>query len=553
MGARDVFTFLVGGQAGQGVKSAAGAVSEVLAGLGRETFQLDDYQSLIRGGHSFSVVSSSTGRISSHHARANLIVALDARSYEEHRDDLADGGVLVRNEDEVEDGDGVGAPITSAAQDFPRPMLRSGVSAVAVLCSALGMDEDGLAETIARVYPKDSENNVAYGKAVYDAVNGEIGGRFELEGDGRARTLLAGSQAICLGAAAAGLDVYIAYPMTPASPLLHFLSKHDRDLDVVTVHPESEIAVANMALGCAMTGARAMVGTSGGGFALMEEAFSLAGMSESPCLFFLGQRSGPATGVPTYTEQGDLRFALHGGHGEFARIVASPGDVAEAFHLSGELLDLAWRFQSPAVLLTDKHLSECTATAEIDLDAVPWAEPAAHDGGPYKRYADTENGVSPLLFPPSSEMIKWTSYEHDELGITTEEAGMTARMHDKRQRKTEALAEHAKSLHTVNRFGDKGPIIFTYGSTTMAVREAVRDAGLEARVVQPVYLEPFPIWQLDEYRGERVAVVEASVGGQFAKLLEEKVGVSVGRVVRRYDGRPFDPEELAGELREAWA
>lgn len=551
MAAQELFTFLVGGQAGQGVKSAAAGASAILAGLGRETFQTDDYQSLIRGGHSFSIVSSRPGPVSGRYRKADLIVALDARSYEEHRDELTDGGVLVRNSDEVEEGEGIGAPITSLAEDYPRPLLRSGVAAVAVLCSALGMDEDALAETIERIYTKDSENNVAFAKAVYGSVNEDLGGRFELEGDGKKRTLLAGSEAICLGAAAAGLDVYIAYPMTPASPLLHFLSKRDEELSVVTLHPESEIAVANMALGCAMTGARAMVGTSGGGFALMAEAFSLAGMSESPCLIFLGQRPGPATGVPTYTEQGDLRFALNAGHGEFARIVASPGSVAESFLLAAELLDLSWRFQSPAVLLTDKHLSECTATADIDLDSAAWAEPVMHEGGDYRRYADTENGVSPLLFPPSAEMIKWTSYEHDELGVTTEEADMTARMHDKRQRKAEALEEHLKSVRTVNRVGEKGPVVFTYGSSAMAVHEAARSGGLDLRIVQPIYLEPFPIWELEEFRGEDVVVVEASAAGQFARLLREKIGVKTSSIVRRYDGRPFEPTELAEELEKA--
>jgi len=551
MAARDVFTFLVGGQAGQGVKSAAGGASEILAGLGRETFQLDDYQSLIRGGHSFSVVSTAPGPVSSHYGRADLIIALDAPSYEEHRDQLAENGILVRNSDEVPDGEGIGAPITSLAEHYSRPLLRSGVSAVAILCCALGMDDEELSATIARIYPKDSKNNVALAKSVHEAVSGDVGGRFRLDGDGKRRTLIAGTQAMCLGAAAAGLDVYIAYPMTPSSPLLHFLSTHDDDLSVVTVHPESEIAVANMALGCAMAGARAMVGTSGGGYALMEEAFSLAGMSESPCLFFLGQRSGPATGVPTYTEQSDLRFAIHAGHGEFARAVASPGDVAESFRLAAELLDLAWRFQSPTVLLSDKHLAECTVTAEVDIDGAPWAEPIAHEGGDYARYAETKDGVSPLLFPPSDEMIKWTSYEHDEAGITTEEAGMVVRMHDKRQRKTEALAEAVRSLRTVNRFGDSGPVVLTYGSTTMSALEAVRAGGLDVRVIQPVYLEPFPSWELNELRGERVVVVEASAGGQFAKFMSEKAGVNVAAVIKRYDGRPFEPTELAREIETA--
>jgi 2-oxoglutarate ferredoxin oxidoreductase subunit alpha len=360
-----------------------------------------------------------------------------------------------------------------------------------------------------------------------------------------------GNQAIALGAVAAGLDVYLAYPMTPATTILHFLAEHDRELGVTVMHPESEIAVVNIAIGAAAAGARAMVGTSGGGFALMEEAFSLAGMAEVPLLCVLSSRPGPSTGVPTYTEQADLRFAVNPGHGDFPRIVASPSSISEAYTLTAEVMSLVWRFQTPAVLLTEKHLSESRMTVDIDVEGAAWAEPLIHDGGGYRRYLDTKDGVSPLLFPPSKELINWTSYEHDELGITTEEGPVIARMHDKRERKAGTITKHLKGMRTVNQFGDSGPIIFTYGSTTLSVLEALRAGGIDATVVQPIYLEPFPVWEFEHHQGTRPIVVEQSASGQFANLIREKTHIEPAAVIKRYDGRAFDPVELADDLKHA--
>jgi 2-oxoglutarate ferredoxin oxidoreductase subunit alpha len=552
---RDVFTYLVGGRAGEGVKKAASAAANHLAGMGRHVFQMDDYQSLIRGGHNFSVVSSSARPVTSQYVRADLVVALGALSYELHRGDLADGGALVRNSDAVPEGDGVGLPLSSLASRLPRSELRVGVAGPAVFAAAVGLDRAATEALVRREYPRDVENNVAYALDVHGAALPAVGGRFRLERGEGERRMVAGHEAVALGAAAAGLDAYFAYPMTPSSSLLHYLAARDRDLGIAVVHAESEIAVANMAVGAAFAGARAMVGTSGGGFALMVEALSLAGMTETPLLCMLGQRSGPSTGVPTYTEQGDLLFALHPGHGEFARVVASPGTVEEAFRLAAEMLALVWRYQAVGVLLSEKHLLESSMTARLDPMAAAWAEPLAHTGGgPYRRYALTDDGVSPLAFPPSGELIKWNSYEHDEDGITTEDAGWIARMHDKRLRKAATLRDAVRRLTAVNSIEvgrGGGPTVFTYGSTTMSVLEALRAGGINATVVQPVYLEPFPSWALEPHRGSSPVVVEQSAGGQFAALLEEKAGIRARAVVRRYDGRPFDPEELAADILKA--
>jgi 2-oxoglutarate ferredoxin oxidoreductase subunit alpha len=547
---QDLFTFLVGGEAGHGVKKAGSVAAGIFARMGRGVFQMDDYQSLIRGGHNFSVVSSAAGEISSHYMKADLAVALDDRSYRMHREHLSGDGVMVFNADEVKDGQGLGLPMTAEAKKHPRPDLILGVGAVAALACALGWDRDKTGQLVEEVYPGGAEDNVAYAGRIYELAEKRITGKFELDPGERRRPVLSGNEAIGLGILAAGLDAYFAYPMTPASPLLHFLAERAEEFGIAVMHPESEVAVANMAIGAAAAGARAVVGTSGGGLALMDEALSLAGMTEAPLLCILGSRPGPATGVPTYTEQGDLKFALHKGHGEYPRIVAAPGNIAEAGRLAAELLDLAWRFQTPAILITEKHLAESRMTAEVDLTEAPWAEAVRHREGEYRRYLDTEDGVSPALFPPSREVIKWNSYEHDQQGITTEQGEIIARMHDKRFRKGESLVRYMKELRAVNVYGQSGPLIFTYGSSTMSVLEALRVLEADARVVQPVYLKPLPVWDLEKYLGSAPIVVEQSRTGQFADLLREKMDMEPAAVIRRYDGRPFEPAELARKIEE---
>jgi len=546
----DVFTFIVGGKAGEGVKKAGSVAAQLFASMGRQVFQMDDYQSLIKGGHNFSVISTAKRRITSHYIEADLVVAPDKKSYDIHKEHLSERGIIVYNSDKVGEAEGVGIPLTTEAKKYPNPDLRIGVGAVAALAAAVGLDKDGLKKLIQSEYPRDIENNVSYAMAIYDIVYPKIGGKFQLGRGDKERPIVSGNEAIALGAVAGGLDTYFAYPMTPSSSLLHFLAAHDRDLGVTVVHPENEIAVINMAIGSTFAGAKAMVGSSGGGFALMQEAFSLAGMVEAPLLCVLGSRPGPSTGVPTYTAQGDLKFAIYQGHGEFPKIVASPGSVKEAFYLAAEMLDMVWRFQTPGILLTEKHLSESAMTVNIDVSKAKWAEPIRHGDGEYKRYLDTKDGVSPFLFPPSRELIKWDSYEHDELGITTEAPNMIAKMQEKRNRKKKAIIDYLRGVHTVNVYGDKGPVILTYGSTTMSVLESLESGEIEATVVQPIYLEPLPVWELDRYKESGVIVVELSCAGQFASLLEEKAGIQPEAVIKKYDGRPFDPVELASRIKK---
>jgi 2-oxoglutarate ferredoxin oxidoreductase subunit alpha len=544
-----VFTLIAGGKAGYGIRKAGAVAAALFARMGRHVFQMDDYPSLIRGGHNFCAVSTSPGPITSHYTKADLLVCLDQRSVDAHVGHLSERGVLVCDDKAKAGEGGVGLPISAAAKQYSDPELITGVAIAATLAAAIGLSEPELAQLIEQSYPRGNEENIPYGKTIYNAALPALKDRFRLGHGDKERPLLSGNEAIALGAVAAGLDLYFAYPMTPSSSILHFLAARAKDLGVVAVHPENEIGVINMAIGAATAGARAMVASSGGGFALMQEAFSLAGMAEVPLLCVLSSRPGPSTGIPTYSSQGDLLFALNQGHGEFPRVVASPGSVEQAYLLAAELMSLAWEFQTPVILLTEKHLSESRVTADLNTVQVAWAEPDVSTTGQYRRYLKTATGISPLLFPPSPELIKWNSYEHDESGTTTEDPAAATGMADKRRRKGQSLIDRIGALHAVSTFGHTGPVVMTYGSTTLSVLEALHHGGIDATVVQPLYLEPLPSWELSRYAGRPVTVVEQSSTGLFAALLKEKAGITAARVIKRYDGRPFAPEELAEELK----
>jgi 2-oxoglutarate ferredoxin oxidoreductase subunit alpha len=546
----NLFTFLVGGKAGEGVKKAGSVAAHIFSSMGRHIFQLDDYMSLIRGGHNFSIISTSTKWISSHYMKANLVVNFDKRSCETHKNDIAEDGIVVYNSDELEKSEGIGIPLSSEADKYPMKKLMYGVGAVAILSSAIGFKKNQMNEIIKNEYPRGIADNIKFADKIYDLITEKCNNKFPLERGDKERPIITGNESISLGALAGGLDVYYGYPMTPASTILHFLAKKAKEFGIAVVHAESELAVINMAIGSSFAGAKSVIGTSGGGFALMTEGFSLAGMTEAPLLIVLSQRPGPATGVPTYTEQADLSFALTAGHGDFLRIVASPGTIEEAYYLASEMLELVWKFQTPGILLTEKHLSECSMTVEIDAENTKWAVAKTYQNGDYKRYSDTDDGISPLLFPPSKSVIKWNSYEHDEYGITTENAKIIEMMHNKRNKKIDALIDYLKTQNTVKIIeGEQSLNIFTYGSTYMSVLEAIKYSGLNPTIIQPKYLSPLPVWELEKFKTQDNIVIEQSSTGQFSKLLKEKAGLKIRKTITKYDGRPFDPIELSNQIK----
>ena len=326
-----------------------------------------------------------------------------------------------------------------------------------------------------------------------------------------------------------------------------------KEFGLKVVHPESEIAVILMAEGFAYAGVRAAVGTSGGGFCLMTEALSLAGMAEIPLAIVVAQRTGPSTGLPTYTAQGDLHFVINAGQGEFPRLVIAPGDAEDAYLWSAAALNLAWKYQIPAFILSDKIVSESQYSLDLGLTGkAETARPAQlwNEQGDYHRYRHSDTGVSPLAYPPQRrQVIKADSYAHDATGITTEDAQITREMSDKRMLKAQSLAGELEGYETVKLLGDERSrtCLLFWGSNKGVCKEAADSLGL--RAVQVLVLWPFPENRLkDALRGvERLIAVECNATGQLATLCRQ-YGIDVDDRILKYDGRPFSLNDLEIEL-----
>jgi 2-oxoglutarate ferredoxin oxidoreductase subunit alpha len=543
-------SILIGGKAGDGIRQAGQTLARLLNRIGFRIFFYDDYPSLIRGGHNFSIIRASKKKILAHKETVDLIVALNPDAVEKHKHRLNSGGVILYDSKKVE-AQGVGLDFMGLVKELEGAPIMRNTAALGALAKVLNIDWPILESVITDTIEKEVDLNLKIAQSAYNRVEKAIFSVPDL--NQKMLPLVSGNEAIALGAVQAGLNMYIAYPMTPASAILHYLAEHEDDLGVVTVHPESEIGVALMALGAAYAGAKTMVGTSGGGFALMTEALSLSGQGELPIVFVIAQRPGPSTGVPTYTMQGDLSFVIYSGHGEFARLVLAPGDADEAFYLTGLAMNLAWKFQIPSFILSDKHLSESIFSFDADPNTIKPEDPLLWDGqGEYKRYLETQNGISPLAFPGNpSAMVKATSYEHDEYGLTTEESEQIAKMQKKRLRKRKTLEDELARYEQVKVYGDpeSKTVILCWGSTKGACVEAAEELGL--KVVQPLVLEPLPIASLKKALSgaDKIIDVEVNATGQLAKLLSAH-GICIDDMILRFDARPFTVDLLLEKLKE---
>ncbi|MEO2083600.1 MAG: 2-oxoacid:acceptor oxidoreductase subunit alpha [Desulfurobacteriaceae bacterium] len=531
---------LIGGEAGEGVKEAANLFAKVLVNIGYSVFTYHDYPSLIRGGHNFSTVRFSNEEVSAPVRKADVIVALDERSVREHRENATENTIWIL--DESVKAEGIKLPFKKLAKGVMRSSAILGA-----LLKLFGIPaEEGTAVVSELKHPE--ENRKIFEKAYELSTTAEE----LIEAEGVKGDYISGSEATALGAVDGGLDIYIAYPMTPASPVLHFLASHKEELGVKVIQPENEIGAINMVLGAAYAGGRAMTGTSGGGFALMTETLSLAGMSETPVVIYEAQRGSPSTGVPTYTEQSDLLFVLFAGHGDFPKIVLAPSDAAECYYWTREALNLAWKFQVPVIVLSSKNVAESFFTQKIEREKVIERPKLWNREEDYNRYAVTEDGISPLAFPGTKGIVvKATSYEHDESGITTEKPEEIRKMKEKRERKRRTIEEFFSNREdSVKVSGDRNSkrVILTWGENWGVCKEVGETLGY--KVIKPNILEPFPTERIkEEVEGaEEVTVVELSASGQFEKLLKLN-GVEVTRRFRKYDTRPIFVEELTQFLR----
>jgi len=568
----DNFSTLIGGIAGDGINEAGLTVARLFCRLGYHIYMYYDYPSLIRGGHNFSLVRASRQKIAAHMDQIDVLIALNQETVEKHISRLKDSSFVIYDADKVKlDGikqRGFGLPITSILKEAAAPAVMKNTCIIGGYCKVVGIDWSVLEDVLKKHMSKKLELNLLVARRAYDQAvqfcRMDSSKDKKDETDPKHHPIITGNQAISLGLIKAGLGAYVAYPMTPSSSVLDFMARYARDFGLKVIHPESEIAVMLMAQGFAYAGIKAAVGTSGGGFCLMTEGISLAGMAEMPVVVVMAQRTGPSTGLPTYTAQGDLHFVLNAGQGEFPRFIVAPGDAEEAYYWAGVALNMAWKFQVPSFVLTDKIVSESQYSFDIDLAGDLTSEqkeqaeqsPLLWDGqGTYKRYLYTDTGVSPLAFPPQKgQVIKTDSYTHDEGGITSEDPQITRENSDKRQRKGQSLAEDVERYETVKVLGEEKSktALLCWGSNKGVCLEAARKLGL--RVIFVLVLAPFPERKLKiALQGvERVIAVECNSTGQLARLAGF-YGIKIQDQDRilRYDGRPFSVEDLLAQLGRA--
>jgi 2-oxoglutarate ferredoxin oxidoreductase subunit alpha len=551
---------LVGGEAGQGLATVGAILTKALVRAGYRVVVTQSYQSRIRGGHNTFAVRASAGEVVAPREAVDVLVALNEETVELHRGELTPRGLILADEAFGAAGDRV---LAVPYKELATARYRN-VAALGVAACLVGLDEELVAGVVDGYFGKKgkavAENRKALAKAFAwgRAVDASHRRPLEAVAEPARRLTLNGNQAVALGAASAGVKFCAFYPMTPSTSIPLTLIAHAEEMGLTVEQAEDEIAAINMALGASYAGAPAMVATSGGGFALMVEGVSLAGMTETPIVIVVAQRPGPATGLPTRTEQADLEFVLRAGHGEFPRALFAPGDVEECFHLTRRAFALAQKYQTPAFVLTDQFLADSFRAVEpFDVEGLPpvgsYAAPPEF-AEPYARYAVTDSGVSPRLLPGASRhLVVADSDEHTEDGHLTEDLDARVRQVKKRRRKESGI--RAEVLPP-NYAGDERPelLLVSWGSSKGAVAEA--EADLRGNGVKAATLHFPQVWPLvgEQFLGRmgeaaRVICVEGNATGQLARLIRAETGFEVGERVSRYDGLPLTPEYILRELK----
>jgi 2-oxoglutarate ferredoxin oxidoreductase subunit alpha len=553
---------LIGGEAGQGLVTVGDFLAKALVRAGYEVVVTQDYMSRIRGGHNTYAVRVSPEAVTAPREGVDILVALDAASYQLHREALTERAVALVDEALGEAAAGPRTLRVPFKALCPKPIFEN-MAALGVLCSLLCLDAAFIEKIIQDTFAKKGDELVAANRTVFAgamawtaAQNVSFSCIAPAVRTDR-RIMLNGNEAIALGAMAAGVNFCSFYPMTPGTSVALTLAAKGQKMGVAVEQAEDEIAAVVMAIGASFAGATALVPTSGGGFALMVEGVSLSGMIETPVVIVVAMRPGPATGLPTRTEQADLNLVLYAGHGEFPRAVFAPGTVEQCFHMTHRAVHTAEKWQSPVFVLTDQFLADSyRGVVPFDLSSLPdVARPGtSHDGpAPYERYAVTDTGVSPRLVPGFGDyLVVADSDEHTPDGHITEDLGVRVIMQDKRSRKMAGLTADAVPPDL---YGEPSSdvLLACWGTTLGAALEAaalLRESGTSCAVLHFSQVYPLVPAQFLPLlnKSPRAIMVEGNSTGQLARLIRQETGFVFAHQILRYDGLPFTARYILDRL-----
>ncbi|MEX1377282.1 MAG: 2-oxoacid:acceptor oxidoreductase subunit alpha [Eubacteriales bacterium] len=547
-----MYNILIGGAAGQGIDTMVGILEKLLKKSGYHIFTSRDFMSRVRGGHNFSLLRFGDKQSLTHSYKLDGIIALNSETIDIHLDKLAEDGFILCDEDmEFDDGRMLKIGMKEAAKEIGNPRV-SGTIAVGAILKLFGENLDDTDEILKEeLSEKYYEINAEAMKKGYDMVDSRYTAKAGKASDWM---IISGSQAVALGAIAAGLRFYCAYPMSPSTSVMVYVAQKGEKVGVVVEQAEDEIAAINMALGASYAGARSMTGTSGGGFSLMVEALGLSGIAEIPLVIVDVQRPGPATGLPTRTEQSDLKFVVSASQGEFPRMVISLRNHEDSFYQTIRAFDIAEKYQIPVIILSDQFLGDATATVKpYDIDNISVASPIQKYDGEYLRYRLTEDGISPRLVPGKTKnLVAIDSDEHDEQGRITESADVRNAMVEKRMKKLEKLKDE---LLEPEFLGDDGfdTLIVGWGSTYGSIKEAVEKLNEKggkygALIFGDVYPLPEKSIRAMAEKAKKIINVEQNATGQLAGMIREYTGIVFDQSILKYDGRQITADEIIEEI-----
>jgi 2-oxoglutarate ferredoxin oxidoreductase subunit alpha len=573
----------IGGAAGQGIATPGNILARAFVRRGLHLYAYNAHQSIIRGGHILLTLRVADQPIYSHGDKLDLLLCLNQDTMNRHLRHMRAGTWVLFNGDDIVPGDAAAGvqlcPLpVGELTDKSRAKVMQNTVAIGAIVSILGLDftplEAALEREFARKGPETVAENVRFARAGFDYAQAHFSRLTETVPTGPTPLAVwSGNEALAMGGAAAGVKFYCAYPMSPSTGVLHWMAANARDLGILVRQGEDELAVANMVIGAAHAGVRAMCATSGGGFALMTEAIGMAGMMEAPAVFINVQRAGPSTGVPTKTEQGDLWQALGASQGDFERLIVAPTDALDAFNTIAELFNLVDQCQCPGIVLSDLLLSEGTFSVDpAQINMHPTIERGAlitqplptasangengangADGHAYLRYQDTETGISPRAIPGLEGYVYVAaSDEHDEEGVLISDEYTNPhkrrKMVEKRARKLEYITQQVPAPQLEGP-ADAEVTLVGWGSTCGAIKEAIAqlaEQGVTANQLAIKWIVPF--------HGEvvagllagakRIIVVENNYSGQFARYLRSETGIAAHGHIRKYDGEPFLPHHI---------
>ncbi len=574
-------SFMIGGFAGQGVQTVGDAFTRICTGMGLYVFINLEYPSNIKGEHNYLQIMVAEDPVGSHTTGVDILLALDKKTVNLHKDKVVPGGAIIFdgesgevspvdrgltvediNRDDIQIID---LPLLKIAKDAGGTVKMINSIGLGAVLGLLHFDveilEARLKKALSRLDEKIIEQNINGARKAYGLTAEKYSVEFdsEIKKDAPGRMLLTGNDAVSMGALKAGMKFYSSYPMTPSSALLAYFSKRAKEYDMVSILTEDEISAAGMALGASFAGVRSMTGTSGGGFCLMTEHFGLAGITETPLVILEGQRPGPATGLPTRNEQGDLKFVLSASQGDFPRVVVAAGDPEEAFYLTFDAFNLADIYQIPVIILTDKHVGESFFTFEpFDVEGLKidrgeiLSEEELSGIDDYKRFRVTDTGISPRALPGTPGGIhKATGNEHTEYGYVSEDADNRAAQTEKRMRKTASLDVNSSGVKLYGN-PDAEITIVGWGSTKPVILDAMKALkkkhGDKFNFLQVVFMEPFPAERVTGIlsKSKLGILVENNSTGQLGDVIREKTGIAFNHKLLKYNGRQFFRDELAG-------